>query len=42
MLSVAGTGEAVTLDSTLCTFAPTTVPAATTYTLLVNVDPTAE
>jgi hypothetical protein len=40
-LWVGATGEAVTLDDTLSSFAPTTVPAATTYTLLVNIDPTA-
>jgi len=40
-LQVGVTPEAVTLDSVLNSFAPTTVPAATTYILLVNIDPTA-
>jgi hypothetical protein len=37
-LCVGTTDEAVTLDATYDAFTPTTTPAATTYTLLVNVD----
>lgn len=42
MLWVGATAEAVTLDDTYMSFIPTTTPAATTYKLLVNIDPTAE
>lgn len=40
-LWVGATGEAVTISTTNNSFIPTTVPAATTYKLLINIDPTA-